>query len=120
MWAQRRHIFKVHQLTQNFAAVFGPGSINTQIRGVYADWPLFPDRYNSTLSWFNATVGFPGDFLYGMAITGYFGGIYSHRPLPFHHPPPHTEPNPVDRARCALTPFPPHRRRKDARPDADA
>ena len=74
VWAQRRHIAKVHAIGQNFAAVFGAGSLNTQIRPVYADWPIFPQRYNATLSWFNATFGWPGDFLYGMAITGYFGG----------------------------------------------
>jgi hypothetical protein len=74
VWAQRRHIFKVYQLSQNFAQVFGSGSLNTQIRGIYADWPIFPQRYNDTLSWFNQTIGFPGNYLYGMATTGYFGG----------------------------------------------
>jgi hypothetical protein len=32
VWAQRRHISKVYQIGQNFAQVFGPGSLNTQIR----------------------------------------------------------------------------------------
>lgn len=73
-WAQRRHIAKVHEITQNFAAVFGAGSINTQVRGVYADWVIYPQRFNATLAWFNATFGWPGDYLYGMAGAGYFGG----------------------------------------------
>ena len=73
-WAQRRHIAKVHALGQAFAAVFGAGSLNAQVRPIYADWPLFPQRYNATLAWFNATFGAPSSFLYGMAATGYFGG----------------------------------------------
>jgi hypothetical protein len=74
VWAQRRHISKVHELAQNFAAVYGPDSLNTQLRPVYADWTIYPARFNATLAWFNRTYSFPGTFLYGMAATGYFVG----------------------------------------------
>lgn len=73
-WAQRRHIGKVYEIAKTFEAVFGAGSVPSQIRPIYADWPLFPDRYNETLAWANATYGPPSSFLYGMAITGYYGG----------------------------------------------
>ncbi len=46
----------------------------SQVRPLYADWPIFPNRYNATLTWFNATYGPPSKYLYGMASTGYFGG----------------------------------------------
>ena len=67
VWAQRRHIAKVHAAAQNFAAVFGPGSINTQVRAVYAEWSIFPQRFNASLAWFNKTFGTPSDYLYAMA-----------------------------------------------------
>jgi hypothetical protein len=50
---------QAYQIGQTFAAVFGQEAMLTQIRPIYADWPLFPDRYNATLAWFNATYGPP-------------------------------------------------------------
>jgi hypothetical protein len=74
VWAQRRHIGKVYEIAQTFQAAFGAGALKDTIRPVYSDWPLFPQRYNETLTWANATYGSPSNWLYGMAITGYFGG----------------------------------------------
>lgn len=64
----------MYELAKTFEAVFGAGSVPSMIRPIYADWPLFIDRYNETLQWANATYGPPSTWLYGMAITGYFGG----------------------------------------------
>lgn len=75
VWAQRRHIGKVYELSRTFAAVFGEAAVPTQrVRPVYAEWSIYPQRYNATLAWFAATYGPPAKFLYGMAATGYFGG----------------------------------------------
>ena len=41
---------------------------------MFAEWTIYPAHFNSSLAWFNKSIGFPGDHLYGMAITGYFGG----------------------------------------------
>lgn len=72
-WAQRRHIGKVYEIGQTFAAVFGNDALITRIRPIYADWTIFPDRYNETLTWFNKTYGAPSKYLYGMAATAYYG-----------------------------------------------
>lgn len=69
-WAQRRHLGKVYEIGQTFLSVFGASAFPTVIRPVYADWTIFPDRYNATLAWANATYGPPATFLYGMAATG--------------------------------------------------
>lgn len=74
VWAQRRHIGKVYQLSRTFADVFGDAAVPSIIRPVYADWAIYPQRFNATLSWFAATYGPPSQYLYGMATTGYFGG----------------------------------------------
>ena len=74
IWAQRRHIGKVYELSRTFAAVFGEAAVPSQVRPVYADWPIYPQRFNATLAWFAATYGPPSTYLYGMASTGYFGG----------------------------------------------
>jgi hypothetical protein len=73
VWAQRRHIGKVYELSRTFAAVFGEAAVPSQIRPVYADWAIYPARFNATLAWFAATYGPPAKYLYGMATTGYFG-----------------------------------------------
>jgi hypothetical protein len=59
VWAQRRHIGKVYEIAQTFAAVFGQDQVPTRIRPIYADWVIYPQRYNETLTWFNATYGPP-------------------------------------------------------------
>lgn len=74
VWAQRRHIGKVYELSRTFAAVFGEAAVPSQIRPIFAGWAIFPDRYNATLAWFAQTYGAPSKYLYGMATTGYFGG----------------------------------------------
>ena len=73
VWAERRHIGKVYELSRTFAAVFGEAAVPSRVRPVYADWPIFPKRYNATLAWFNSTYGAPAKYLYAMAATGYFG-----------------------------------------------
>lgn len=71
-WARRRHLTRVYEIGQYFRQVFGAGSSN-DIRPVYGVWSIFPSDANATLAWFNKTYGFPGNYLYGMAITTYYG-----------------------------------------------
>ena len=80
-WAQRRHIGKAYELSRTFASAFGEAAVPGTVRPLYADWPIFPQRYNATLAWFNATYGAPSRFLYGMASTGYFGGSALKTPM---------------------------------------
>lgn len=73
-WAQRRHLGKLYEIAATFAQVFGPGAVPSRVRPIYAEWPLFPARYNDTLTWAATTYGVPpSSWLYGMAITGYYG-----------------------------------------------
>ena len=80
-WAQRRHAGKAYELSRTFAGAFGEAAVPSQVRPLYADWPIFPQRYNATLAWFNATYGAPSKYLYGMASTGYFGGTPLKAPM---------------------------------------
>lgn len=73
-WGLRRHIAKVYELGQTFAAVFGPGSLLSVVRPIFAYWAIDLAGYNRTLSWFNETYGHPSKYFYGLATTGYFGG----------------------------------------------
>jgi len=82
-WAQRRHIGKAYELSRTFAGAFGEAAVPSIVRPLYADWPIFPQRYNATLAWFNATYGAPSKYLYGMAATGYFGGDALKTPMTF-------------------------------------
>lgn len=74
VWAQRRHIGKVYEIAKTFEAVFGPGSLNTVVKPIYGDWAIFPQRFNATLAWANATYGDVSQWLYGLSAAGYFGG----------------------------------------------
>ena len=81
MWAQRRHCGKAFELSRTFAAVFGESAVPSQVRPIYADWPIFPQRYNATLTWFANTYGPPSKHLYGIGSTGYFGGAALKTPM---------------------------------------
>lgn len=72
LWAKRRHAKRVFEIGQIFAAVFGPGSMNTRIRPVYAHWTIFPADYDSVLTWMNSNYGAPANYFYGIAQTAYF------------------------------------------------
>lgn len=77
-WAHRRHARRVAEIADTFEQVFGPGSINTRIRPVYASWTINPQSYyNNTLTWLQASVLGPKlplhQRIYAMACTAYFG-----------------------------------------------
>lgn len=40
-----------------------PPPLRCSIRPIYADWSIYPERYNETLAWFNATYGWPGKWV---------------------------------------------------------
>jgi hypothetical protein len=74
-WAYRRHIKRVYEIGQIFASVFGPGSLNTTIRPVYAWWQLDEGTSSNAanaLAWFKNTYGAPSNYMYGMAQGDYF------------------------------------------------
>jgi len=71
-WAKRRHARRVYEIGQIFAAVFGPGSLNTRVRPVYAHWTIFPAGYDGILTWMQTNYGDPKNYFYGIAQTAYF------------------------------------------------
>jgi hypothetical protein len=57
-WTHRRHARRVYEIGKTFESVFGPGSMNTRIRPVYASWTISIDEYyNNTLAWLAAEYG---------------------------------------------------------------
>ncbi|MGA2350388.1 MAG: Ig-like domain repeat protein [Terracidiphilus sp.] len=74
-WAYRRHIKRLYEIAQIFQSVFGPGSLNTTIRPVYAWWQLDEGSSSNAanaLAWFNKTYGLPSNYFYAMAQADYF------------------------------------------------
>ncbi len=74
-WAYRRHIKRLYEIGQIFQSVFGPGSLNTTIRPVYAWWQLDEGSGSNAanaLAWFKNTYGPPSNYFYGMAQGDYF------------------------------------------------
>lgn len=74
-WQDRRHIKRLYEIGQIFASVFGPGSLGTTIRPVYA-WFQFDEAAGSgaanALAWFKKTYGPPANYFYAMAQGDYF------------------------------------------------
>jgi hypothetical protein len=74
-WADRRHIKRLYEIGQIFASVFGPGSLGTTIRPVYA-WFQFDEGAGSgaanSLAWFKKTYGPPANYFTAMAQGDYF------------------------------------------------
>jgi hypothetical protein len=74
-WADRRHIKRLYEIGQIFASVFGPGSLGTTVRPVYA-WFQFDEAAGSgaanALAWFKKTYGPPANYFYAMAQGDYF------------------------------------------------
>ena len=40
--ARRRHMQRVYEIVQEFAEVFGQDQINQRIRGIFAEWTIYP------------------------------------------------------------------------------
>jgi len=74
-WADRRHLKRLYEISQIFQSVFGPGSLNTTIRPVYAWWQLDEGPGSgaaNALAWFKKTYGPPSNYFYAMAQGDYF------------------------------------------------
>jgi fibronectin type 3 domain-containing protein len=74
-WADRRHLKRIYEISQIFESVFGPGSLNTTIRPVYAWWALdegVGSGAANALAWFKKTYGPPSNYFYAMAQADYF------------------------------------------------
>ncbi|MGA2888236.1 MAG: sugar-binding protein [Terracidiphilus sp.] len=74
-WAYRRHAKRLYEIAQIFQSVFGPGSLNTIVRPVYAWWQLDEGASSnaaSVLAWFSKTYGAPSNYFYAMAQADYF------------------------------------------------
>ena len=72
-WAHRRHAKRLYEIAKIFERVFGPGSLGTVVRPVYASWTIFPDAYyGGVLAWMKKTYADPKGYFYAMAGTGYF------------------------------------------------
>gem|GEM_PF-1065198 len=74
-WAYRRHLKRLYEISQIFQSVFGPGSLNTTIRPVYAWWQLDEGAGSgaaNALAWFKKTYGPPSNYFYAMAQGDYF------------------------------------------------
>jgi hypothetical protein len=74
-WAYRRHAKRLYEIAKIFEAVFGPGSLNTTIRPVYAWWTLQlgPNSTGAkTLAWMQATYGPPSNYFHAVAQGAYF------------------------------------------------
>lgn len=72
IWTHRRHAQRLYLIAKTFEVVFGKGSLNKRIRPIYAWWTIFPQQYNNTLSWAEATYGPVKEYFWGMAMTHYY------------------------------------------------
>lgn len=73
VWAHRRHAKRLIEIAKIFESVFGPGSINKQVRPVYASWVINPDsHYRDVLQWVEKTYGPPTSYFTAIAGAAYF------------------------------------------------
>ena len=75
-WGKRRHARRTYEVAKTFERVFGPGSLNNEIRMVYASWGLqnnVQTYFNDTLTWLASEYGDVSKFLYGISYAQYFG-----------------------------------------------
>lgn len=73
VWAHRRHAKRLVEIARLFESVFGPNSLNTRIRPVYASWVINPDsHYRDVLQWVENTYGPPKTFFTAIAGAAYF------------------------------------------------
>ena len=69
-WAGRQAAQRTVQLVQDFAAVYGAGAINNQVRGVLAS--NGGTSQEDSLKYLNQFFGSPNNYLYGLAMNPYF------------------------------------------------
>jgi uncharacterized protein (TIGR03437 family) len=67
-----RHISRLATISRIFGQVFGPGSINSRVCVIFAWWTIYPDQYDTALSWVQSTIGPPSSLFYGIAMTHYY------------------------------------------------
>ncbi len=77
-WARRRHAVRLYQISKIFERVFGPGSLNSRIRPVYAAWTIQPQWYSEVLDWMAAHFGAPKNYFFALAGTLYFNDQKAH------------------------------------------
>ncbi len=78
-WAARRHARRTMEIVNTFASVFGSGEINQRLRGILAgisanETFFKAGNLSNMLTYLNANYGPPSNYIYGIAITGYYGG----------------------------------------------
>jgi len=78
-WAARRHGRRTMEIVNIFASVFGAGEINNRLRGILAgraavDTFFKAGSLSHMLEYLNDNYGDPCDYIYGIAITAYYGG----------------------------------------------
>jgi hypothetical protein len=73
LWAQRRHVRRLVEISGIFREVFGDRAINSRVRVVHAWWAIEPGSYEAQLAWIEETYGPPNRYLYAVAAAGYIG-----------------------------------------------
>lgn len=68
----RYHLRRLTEAVKIFRQEMPEDSPNTRIRGVFAWWTIYPDRYLNALNWYKTNYGDPGAVLYGVAQTHYY------------------------------------------------
>ena len=72
-YAHRRHGARLHKIAEIFADEFGPGSMLTRIRPIYASWLISPEpHYRDVLKWMNDAYGSPTNYIYAIASAAYY------------------------------------------------
>lgn len=73
LWAQRRHVRRLVEISEIFREVFGDSAINSRVRVIHAWWAIEPASYDAQLAWVAETYGPPDHYLYAVAAAGYIG-----------------------------------------------
>ena len=74
-WAQRRVGWRLMQISNIFASVYGPDAIGTTVRPVYATQAGSTYYCQITLGMIAAVFGPPSQFFYGIAQAPYWNGV---------------------------------------------
>jgi len=73
VWAQRRHVRRLVEISGIFRGVFGEDAINTRVRVIHSWQSGQPLAYAEQLRWVSENYGPPSRYLYAVAGAGYFG-----------------------------------------------